>query len=48
VENCVIFKEMVFTGVASDLKFTSDSDGTIESSALFDTLINSFIVLFEV
>jgi len=48
VENCVIFKEMVFTWVAGDLKFTSDSDRTIESSALFDTLINSFIVLFEV
>ena len=48
MKNSVILKEVVFAGITTYFKFSSDSDGAIEFFALLNALVDSFVVIFEV
>lgn len=48
MEDCIILQKVVLTGIAGDLKFSSDSDRAIELLALLYALGNLPEIIFEV
>ena len=48
MKNCIVLQKVVITSISRDLQFPTDSDGAVQSLALFDALVDLAVVVFEV